>query len=157
MSGMKTFIILSFAVLQSGRYITSKGNQTIATVNGPEKYEIMETSFSSVVKSINELIKRRMVMIEGNEVPLQVFLGAGLKSLLKLMGLSGATSTGDLLWCKAPKDNRCDMTKTLAFYNSSQMKRTLQSIKTCSVYSSSQNNYCCIHLPLFEIELDYPG
>ena len=49
-------------------------------------------------------------MIEGNEVPLQVFLGAGLKSLLKLMGLSGATSTGDLLWCKAPKDNRCDMT-----------------------------------------------
>ena len=96
-------------------------------------------------------------MIEGNEVPLQVFLGAGLKSLLKLMGLSGATSTGDLLWCKAHKDNRCDMTKTLAFYNSSQMKRTLQSIKTCSAYSSSQNNYCCIHLPLFEIELDYPG
>ena len=32
MSGMKTFMILSFAVLQSGRYITSKGNQTIATV-----------------------------------------------------------------------------------------------------------------------------
>ena len=95
----------------SGRYITSKGNQTIATVNGPEKYEIMETSFSSLVKSINELIKRRMVMIEGNEVPLQVFLGAGLKSSLKLMGLSGATSTGDLLWCKAPKDNRCDMKK----------------------------------------------
>lgn len=43
------------------------------------------------------------------------------------------------------------MTKDLDFYNTGDMRRTLQEIRDFH----SSNKFCCIHPPLFDIELDH--
>ena len=67
------------------------------------------------------------------------------------MGLKGATSDYSCLWCKIHKLQRWDMSKDMDFYYTGEMKRTLQEIK--EFHSSTK--FCCIHPPLFDIDLDH--
>ena len=54
MSRSTKFIILSFCLLQTGKKVMLlRGNRTIAIVNGPEKYNTLEHSFSLVINDIN--------------------------------------------------------------------------------------------------------
>ena len=53
MSRSTNFLILSFCLLQTGKKVMLKGNRTTAIVNGPEKYDTLEHSFSLVVNDIN--------------------------------------------------------------------------------------------------------
>lgn len=46
-------MILSFCLLQTGEKVMLKGNRTTTTVNGPEKYDTHEHSFSLVINDIN--------------------------------------------------------------------------------------------------------
>lgn len=52
MSRSTNFMILSFCLLQTGEKVMLKGNRT-AIVNGPEKYDTLEHSFSLVINDIN--------------------------------------------------------------------------------------------------------
>jgi len=152
MSRTTTFMILSFSLLQSGDFGSSKGNHTIAIVNGPESYDTLDVSFREIIKDINNHVKSKPIEIEKNKVPLEFFLGGDLKFLLLSMGLSGATSDFACLWCKVHKSKRWDMAPNLDYYYSDKVKRTLKSIKECC--TKSKENYCCINPPLFDIELD---
>ena len=71
--------------------------------------------------------------------------------MLMIMGLKGATSDYVCVWCKIHKIQRWDMTKDLDFYNSGELKRTSQEIR----YFHGSKKFCCIHPPLFNIELDH--
>ena len=53
MSRSTNFLILSFCLLQTGKKVMLKGNRTTAIVNGPEKYDTLEHSFSLVINDIN--------------------------------------------------------------------------------------------------------
>ena len=152
MSRTTNFMILSFSLLQTGENVmSSKGNRTLCIVNGPEKYETLKSSMGSVISEINSIINKGKVEIDGREVNIEVFLGGDYKFLLMTMGLKGATSDYACLWCKIHKLQRWDMTKDLDFYNTGELKRTLQEIRNFH----NSNKFCCIHLPLFDIELDH--
>ena len=71
--------------------------------------------------------------------------------MLMIMGLKEATSDYACVWCKIHKIQRWDMTKDLDFYNSGELKRTSQEIR----YFHGSKKFCCIHPPLFNIELDH--
>ena len=68
-----------------------------------------------------------------------------------IMSLKGATSDYACVWYKIHKIQRWDMTKDLDFYNSGELKRTSQEIR----YFHGSKKFCCIHPPLFNIELDH--
>ena len=54
MSRSTNFLILSFCLLQTGeKVMLLKGNRTTAIVNGPEKYDTLEHSFSLVINDNN--------------------------------------------------------------------------------------------------------
>ena len=70
--------------------------------------------------------------------------------MLMTMGLKGATCDYASIWCKIQKLQRWGMIKDLDFYNTGDMKRTLQEIRDFH----GSKTFSCIHPPLFDIEFD---
>lgn len=69
--------------------MSAKGNHTIAVVNGSEKYETLQVSFKTTFSEINSLIDKGTIIVDGQEVKLEFFLGGDYKFLLTVMGLRG--------------------------------------------------------------------
>ena len=104
MSRTTNFLITSFALLQDKEGpMSSKGNRTIAVVNGPEEYDTIKDSLSNVLNEINNLVDSKFIEVDGVTCPIEIFLGGDYKILLIIMGLSYATSDYACLWCKVHK------------------------------------------------------
>jgi hypothetical protein len=145
MSRSTNFMMFSFAMLQLDENVmSSKTNKTVAIVNGPEKYETMKTSLSDFFCEVNELIEKKTLLVDGEDIELDIFLGGDMKFLLMIMGINAATSNYSCLWCLIHKDNRLDTSKPLNYYNETPLKRTFTS-----------NSDGCIHPPLLNISLDH--
>ena len=154
MTRTSNFILLSFSILQTGQNVMSaKGNRTIAVVNGPEDFDTLKNSFGSIFTEINTLIAQGYLEIDGKHVETEIFLGGDYKFILMILGLKSATSNYACSWCKIHKNERWNMNFDVDYYNSMPIKRTLQEIKDMS--TKSQDNYCCNHYPLLDIELDH--
>ena len=111
-------MILSFSLFHTGKKVmSSRGNRTIAIVNGPEIYDTLEHSFSSVINEINTVLEAGFIDVDGKKVKIEMFLGGDYKFLLMVMGVSGATSTHACLWCLIHKLDRWDTSKPLGHYN----------------------------------------
>ena len=152
MSRTTNFMILSFSLLQTGeRVMSSKGNRTLCIVDGPEKYDTLKSSMGDVISEINSVIKNGKVEVDGEEISIEMFLGGDYKILPMVMGLKGATSDYSCLWRKIHKLQRWDMSKDIDFYNTGEIKRTLQEIREFQ----GSTKFCCIHPPLFDIDLDH--
>ncbi|KAJ7369993.1 hypothetical protein OS493_034939 [Desmophyllum pertusum] len=152
MSRSTNFMILSFCLLQTGeKVMSSRGNRTIAIVNGPEKYDTLKHSFSSAINEINTVLETGFIEVDGKEVKIEMFLGGDYKFLLMVMGLSGATSTHACLWCLIHKLDRWDTSQPIEHYLSLEMKRTLAHIKSMLPLKK----FSVINQPLFNIELDH--
>ena len=145
-------LILSFCILQTGEKImSSRGNRTIAIVNGPEKYDTLEHSFSSAINEINSVLEVGLIEVNGKTVKIEMFLGGDYKFLLMTMGLSGATFTYACLWGLMHKLELWDTSEPIEYYNSGKTKRTLAYIKSMLLL----NKFSVINKPLFNIELDH--
>ncbi|XP_028418693.1 uncharacterized protein LOC114544180 [Dendronephthya gigantea] len=152
MSRTTNFMLLSFALLQTGdRVMSSKSNRTICVVNGPEKYDTLKVSMRDVLNDINTVIQNGEVKVDEKEVKIEMYLGGDYKFLLMMNGLSGASSDYVCLWCKVYKLHRWEMSKDLDFYNTGSVKRTLLEIKDFQ----TSKKCCCINPPLLDIELDH--
>lgn len=129
MSRTTNFMLLSFSLLQTGeKVMSSKGNRTLCIVNGPEKYDTLKSLMGNVISEINSVIKNGKIDVD-RKVSIEMCLGGDYKFLLMTMGLRGATCDYACIWCEIHKLQRWDMTKDLDFYNTGDMKRTLQEIK----------------------------
>ena len=54
MSRTTNVMILPFSLLQTGeRVMSSKGNRTLCTVNGPERYDTVKSSMGDVISETN--------------------------------------------------------------------------------------------------------
>lgn len=148
------FMMMSFSLLQwDEKVMSSKNNRTVAVVNGPEDYQTLKVSLSSLFNDVNELIKTGSMLINGERVKLEFFLGGDLKFLLMVMGMNGASSNYACLWCLLHKDERWDTSKDVLYYNEAPKCRTLENIK--KLYQSKSNNLGCINKPLLDIALDH--
>ncbi|CAB4007859.1 Hypothetical predicted protein [Paramuricea clavata] len=124
MSRSANFMILSFSLLPTEYFVmSSKGNRTIGVVNGPEKYETIETSFSELINDINSVNPNGKIKVNDTEVAVELFLGGDYKFLLMGMGMSGATSDHACPWCKVHELFRWDMSKDLSYYNEENTPR----------------------------------
>lgn len=159
MTRNSNFIILSFAILQSGQDVMSaKGNRTIAIVDSPENYEVLKNAFGSVFKEVNELIKKGSIEVDGEKINTEFFLGGDYKFILLMLGLKSATAHYACAWCKIHKDERWKVGPNFSQYNKNPKCRTLKEIQSmCKQKPTKQNhyNYGCEHEPLLNIELDH--
>lgn len=93
-----------------------------------QRSDTLKSSMGNVIKEINSVIKNGKIDVD-RKVSIEMCLGEDYKFLLMTMGLRGATCDYACIWCKIHKLQRWDMTKDLDFYNTGDMKRTLQEIK----------------------------
>ena len=151
MSRTTNFMMMSFTLLKLNESVMSpKHNETIAIINGPEKYELLKTSLSPFFDEVNQLISKGTLSIDGENDELEFFLGSDMKFLLLILGLGSATADYACLWCKIHKDDRWDTSKPMNYYNEEPMRRTLEEVKRLC---GSKDNFGCIHDPLLNIPI----
>jgi hypothetical protein len=154
MTNNSNFILLSFAILQTGESVMSaKGNRTIGVVNGKEDYSTIKEAFTDIIDELNQLIADGKLNVEGNDINIEFFLGGDYKFILMMLGLKGAISNYACAWCKIHKDERWKMDQHYSYYNEPTLSRSLEEIMAMS--KKSTDNFCCQHQPLLNIELDH--
>ncbi|KAJ7365765.1 hypothetical protein OS493_002482 [Desmophyllum pertusum] len=80
MSRMTNFILMSFSILQQvDEVLASKGNHTIAVVNGSESRQSIEESFADVFREVNKVIDDGFIEVDGQRVGVEIFLGGDYK------------------------------------------------------------------------------
>ena len=142
----------TFALLQTGKNVmSSRGNRTLAIVNGPEKYNTLASCFATVKNDNNSVIENRRINVDGKDIPVKMFLGGDYKFLLMAIWFRGATADYACLWCKICRLQRWDMSKDLDYYNTGELSRSIQDLKECH----NKNKVCCFQPPLFSIDLDH--
>ena len=154
MSRSTNFMMISFSLLQwNEKVMSSKNNRTVAIINGPENYDTLKVSLSNLFKEMNELIETGTILVNGEHINFEFFLGGDMKFLLMIMGLNSAASHYACLWCIIHKHSRWDTSKDLQFYNEEPNKRTLEKVKR--FLQSKSDNFGCIKKPLLDIPLDH--
>ena len=125
--------------------MSSKSNRTVAIVNEKEEYETLASSLKDFFQEVNLLIERGVILIDGQEVKLEFFLGGDFKFLAMIMGLNSATANYSCLWCKVYKQNRWNTSKSCYFFHEDGQKRTLEEIK--NLCQEKCDNFGCILPP----------
>ncbi|CAB3986755.1 NACHT, LRR and PYD domains-containing 12 [Paramuricea clavata] len=154
--GPESFDILKMrlSLLQwDKKVMSSESNRTVAIINGPEYYETLKASLPNLFNKINGLIKTGSILINGEYVKLEFFLGGDLKFLLMIIGMDAASSKYACLWCLANKDDRWDTSKNLNYYYDGPKCRTLEDI--LKHFQCKSGNLGCINKPLLDIDLDH--
>lgn len=55
------------------------GNHTIAIIKGKEEYQILKASLANVIRDVNATIKEGHIVVDGQKVNLEFFLGGDYK------------------------------------------------------------------------------
>ena len=55
------------------------GHHTVAIIKGQESYELFERSCSKIFKQVNMLVKNKTIIVNGTEIPVEVYLGGDYK------------------------------------------------------------------------------
>ena len=55
------------------------GNHTIAIIKGKEEYQTLKASLANVIRDVNSTIKEGHVVVDGQKVNLEFFLGGDYK------------------------------------------------------------------------------
>ena len=131
------------------------GNETLKIkISGDgAKMTQKSKSFKTTFSEINSLIDKGTIIVGGQEVKLEFFLGGDYTFLLTVMGLKGATSLYACLWCKIHKDKRWETDKHFQHFNSPLMMRTLLEIK--ELVKKGKGDCCCVKVPPLNIDLDH--
>ncbi|XP_078347604.1 uncharacterized protein LOC144632757 [Oculina patagonica] len=152
MSHSSSLFVCSFSLLEEGQQmLSSSGNHTIALVKGHEEYGPLKEGLKNVCHSVNQLVEKGYIEIDGKKVNLHFHLGGDYKFLLLALGMKGATSNNSCIWCLIHKNNRCDMSVPHGHYNSNQMKRKFGPNWTRAPGCQNQPLF---NIPLEDIVLD---
>ena len=152
MSRKSNFVIMTYSVLnEKEQVLSSKGNHTLAVVNGPEDFETLKSSLGNLFEEINEVIRDGGITVEGQHHPANIVVGGDMKFLLMVMGLSGATANHACVWCKVHKQYRHDVSKGATYFSTPPVARTIDELITSnptqvgdvhvSAGSSAKNKY----------------
>ena len=87
MTRSTNFIMFLFALLQKPNVMSSKSNRTVAIVNGKEEYETLASSLKDFFQEVNSLIAQGAILIDGQKVKLDFFLGGDFKFLAMIRGI----------------------------------------------------------------------
>ena len=103
-------IVIAFSILNGNENPNLPGgNHVIALLNAEEKYEHL----SNALKDIEEEIKStQSLTIDGHKFPIKYFFSADKKYLAVCLGLQAANADYACIWCKCPKEQRHNTSKS---------------------------------------------
>ena len=122
--------------------------KTLAILKCSENYEMLSVSSSPVIKEINELIKNSTLTVDEKEYEIDIFFGGDMKFIQIFLGLCGATGNYACPWCLVNKQDRTDLSKHEAHYESVEMLRTAEKLKS----NASTKSFGSKNKPLIDIE-----
>ena len=138
-------INFTFTLLNEDTAMSSKGNHTIAIINGTENYDLLKMSLSDIIKEVEQLTSLTVY-----DITFQVtyFFCSDLKFLAIACGIESANATYSCIWCKCPSTKRHDMSKKWSITDTDKGAQTIEEILACYLKSKSKR-FGCINPPLF--------
>lgn len=137
-SRKSNFIVMSYAVLDSGNTLATAGNKIIAIANTHEVYDTLQDSFSQAFADLNAISEAgAIITADGRSVPTEVFLGGDMKFILMVLSLSGAMANHACTWCKVHKNHRHETSHSWDFSSgtcNSQHHQQLHPRPICSIF-----------------------
>ena len=122
--------------------------KTLAILKCGENYEMLSVCSSPVIKEMNELIKNPTLTVDEKEYEIDVFFGGDMKFIQIFLGLCGATGNYACPWCLVNKQDRTDLSKHETHYESVEMLRTAEKLKS----NASTKSFGSKNKPLIDIE-----
>ena len=112
-----------------------------------ESYDELAAALEDICAEAKDL---EVLTIKGKVYKITFFLGGDWKFLATVCGLEAATSDHACIWCKCPKLQRSDMTKTWSITDKNQGARTIEEIAEKSkLGKSSKYRFNCSRKPIF--------
>lgn len=147
-SRISNFVTISISFPDEETSLSTKHIKAIAVIKCNESYEDISVCCNPIFSAFNELINNPEIIIDEKVFKLDLFFNGDMKFIQICMGLSGATSNFACPWCLIHKDVRTDTSKPSDFYESDDMKRTVQNINS----HFELKTHCCKNKPLINIE-----
>ena len=143
----QSFVNVSYTLVDEDTCMSEHGNYLLAIVKCDESNLSIKSGLHSLIEEINNL---EHVMISGQKVTIDKYLGGDLKFLNQMLGISGFASTFSCLWCHCPKDERYDVSKLWSMTNTALGARTIEGITACSKKKKSDpSKFNCVESPVF--------
>ena len=124
------------------------GNHYFAIFKGPEKYEVLQTALSDLV---SETTRLKSIDVDGVTYKIVFYLGGDLKFRNVVSGLDSCCCTYSCVFCKCPKQECYDVTKTWSVSDQVYGARTIEENEAYSKLKKKKQAYNCAHAPLFKI------
>ena len=138
----KHLVNFTYTIIDEDTCKAEQGNYLLAIVRCPETNECLKEVLNGLVEEFNNLSE---VIVDGNIVHVDKYLGGDLKFLNQVTGIASFAATHSCLWCKCPKDLRFDMSQNWSMSDPSLGARTIEEI--CAL--AKKKRLGCTRQPLF--------
>lgn len=139
-------INFTFTLLDSGGATSVAGNHSLAIMKVPEKYDELHSGLQDIVSEASDL---QVLVVGGQTLTLQYFLGGDWKFLALVCGLDAANSTYSCIWCKFPASERWNMDLEWSITDTAKGARTIEEITRLAQKPKSTERFNCSHSPVF--------
>ena len=140
----KHLVNFSFTIIGEDTCKSEQGNYLLAIVRCPENNKSLKVALADLIEEFEGLTS---VDVNGRSIAIEKYLGGDLKFLNQIMGIGGFASTFSCVWCKCPKGERFDMSKTWSMNDATKGARKISEI--CSLAGKKKDNFNCVCQPLF--------
>ena len=129
--------------------MSEKGNYVLAIIKTKETYDNLKESLSDIK---TEMAQLNEVEVDNVKYKIEYFIGGDWKFLACICGLGAANQDYTCIWCKCPREERYDVTKTWSLIDRHLGARTCEEIAN----HSRAKKYNCKSCPLFDfIPMDH--
>ncbi|KAH6933577.1 hypothetical protein HPB50_016532 [Hyalomma asiaticum] len=145
----KTWTMLSFVIIQSGRNLQShRLHRLLAIAEIPETYFSIRESFGRLIRDINAVASRGSVRVGDHEIPVRICIGSDMKFLLLVQGLMSASSKFPCPFCRADPKKRVESGARSTEFSTPPLLRTAKNMREdCLNEANGMKN-----VPLFNVD-----
>lgn len=129
-------VAVTFTIIEDKRSVASKGNNLVALLTVPEKYQYIQASLKDLSSEITEL---KTVTVRDRTFTLDYHLGGDYKSLVLISGIESCTSKYSCVFCKC--GDRGDFTLDWTMTDTNRGARTIEQIQECLKKSQKLKNF----------------
>ena len=139
----KHLVNFTFTIIGEDTCKSEQGNYLLAIVRCPETNECLKATLGGLIEEFDDLTS---VVINGQVIQVEKYLGGDLKFLNQIMGIMSFSALYSCLWCKCDSELRFDMSKNWSMSDTNQGARTLQEITECA----RKKQFGCKTTPMFK-------
>ena len=137
----KHLVNFTFTIIGEETCKSEQGNYLLAIIRCPETNTCIKAALNGLIEEIDSLNE---VIIAGETIKVEKYLGGDLKFLNQVTGMGGFASMYSFLWCKCPKDSRFDVKQKWSMVDKDQGAHTLDEISKCA----KKKTFGCVAQPL---------